>query len=79
MLKNGIVKICQLIISQTKGKDTNWLSLLPLYHFLRFDGKPFMELPTNHKNIKWNFWDVLTENRSGFQQYVNQSKKYSRY
>ena len=78
-LKNAIVETFQLIISQTKGKNIDWLSLLPLHHFLKFDRKPFMELPTNHENIKWKFLEVLTANRSGFQEFVNKSKKYSRY
>ena len=73
------MKICHLIISQTKGKNIDWLSLVPLYHLLYFDRKPFMELPTDHKSIKWSFWEEITANRSGFHEFVNQSKKYSRY
>ena len=66
--------MCILIITQTKGKNIDWLNLIPLYHLLLFNKEPFMEPPRDHNIINWKFWDVLKENRSRFQEYVRQSK-----
>ena len=37
-----------------------------------------MELPKNYEAITWNFWNDLTDNKNGFQEYVHQSR-YVRY